>query len=49
MYGFFRVVTRLPAGRLADPRPLLLGCGLRPVRSASRLGGFLVSELWAAP
>ncbi|WP_422929115.1 class I SAM-dependent methyltransferase [Singulisphaera sp. PoT] len=49
MYGFFRLVTRLPASRLVDPRPSLLACGLTPLRAERRLGGFLTSELWASP
>ena len=49
MYAFFRAATGLPAGRLVDPRPLLMAAGLTPVRREERLGGFLVSELWASP
>lgn len=49
MYGFFRLVTHLPATRLTDPRPLLLACGLTPGRTVRRLGGFLTSELWSSP
>lgn len=49
MYGFFRLVTRLPATRLVDPRPLLLASGLTTLRAERRLGGFLTSELWSSP
>jgi SAM-dependent methyltransferase len=49
MYGFFRLVTRLPATRLVDPRPLLLAHGLTPLQAEWRLGGFLTSELWSSP
>ncbi len=46
MYAAFRLATRIPAGQLADPRPLLRAHGLVPEREARRLGGFLVSSLW---
>ena len=46
MYAFFRVVTRIPAGRLADPAPHLAAAGFTPVSRRERLGGFLVSTLW---
>lgn len=49
MYGFFRLVTHLPATSLTDPRPLLLACSLTPMRAERRLGGFLASELWSSP
>jgi SAM-dependent methyltransferase len=48
MYAAFRAVTRLPAGRLADPRPHLRAAGLTPGAVAPSLGGFLVAELWHA-
>jgi SAM-dependent methyltransferase len=46
MYLFFRVVTRLPAGRLADPAPLLAARGFTCVTETSWLRGFLTSRLW---
>ena len=46
MYAFFKVATRLPAGRLVDPRPALRASGLALVREDCRLGGFLVASLW---
>ncbi len=46
MYAFFRVATRLPAGRLTDPDPLLRACGLVPEHIESRLRGFLSARLW---
>lgn len=49
MYGFFRIAARIPAAHLVDPRPLLLACGLTPLRAERRLGGFLTSELWSSP
>jgi SAM-dependent methyltransferase len=49
MYSFFRLVTRIPAGRLADPAPFLRAQGLTPEREERRLGGFLVASLWRRP
>ncbi len=49
MYAFFKLVTRLPAGRLVDPDPLLRQCGLTLDREDSRLRGFLSARLWAKP
>jgi SAM-dependent methyltransferase len=46
MYAFFRLVTRLPAGRLAEPDELLRRCGLRLDREETRLRGFLSARLW---
>lgn len=48
MYAFFRLTTRLPAGRLVDPNPLLHAAGLTLVRERCRLGGFLTASLWRA-
>ena len=49
MYAFFKLTTRLPAGRLVDPDPLLRAAGMTPVRERSRLGGFLAATLWRRP
>lgn len=49
MYGFFRLITRIPAGRLADPAPFLRAQGLTSEREERRLGGFLVASLWRRP
>ena len=46
MYAFFKVATRLPAGRLVDPRPSLRAEGFALVRENRRLGGFLAAGLW---
>lgn len=46
MYAFFKLATRLPAGRLVDPGPALRAEGLALVREKRRLGGFLVASLW---
>ncbi len=46
MYLFFRVVTRIPAGELVDPDPLLARHGLTRGPSRERLGGFLTATLW---
>ena len=48
MYAAFKVATRLPAGRLVDPDPLLRAAGLTLVSVRSRLGGFLAASLWRA-
>jgi SAM-dependent methyltransferase len=47
MYGFFRLTTRLPAGRLTDPAAPLAAEGFRLVAEESRLRGFLSARLWA--
>jgi SAM-dependent methyltransferase len=49
MYAAFRLTTRIPAGRLADPGPVLRGSGLVVEREVRRLGGFLVASLWRRP
>ncbi len=46
MYGFFRLITRLPAGRLVDPTPLLRRCGMSLEHEETRLRGFLSAQLW---
>lgn len=46
MYAFFRLTTRLPAGALTDPAPLLAANGFALVDEASRLRGFLSARLW---
>lgn len=46
MYAFFRLTTRIPAGRLTDPAPLLAAAGFRPEAEAKWLKGFLSSRLW---
>ncbi len=46
MYAFFRLTTRLPAGRLVDPNPALAAAGLTLVHERRRLGGFLAASLW---
>ncbi len=49
MYAFFKLATRLPAGRLVDPNPFLTAAGLTPGRERRRLGGFLTASLWHRP
>jgi SAM-dependent methyltransferase len=49
MYGFFRLAARIPAGRLADPRPFLRAHGLTLEREERRLRGFLATSLWRRP
>jgi SAM-dependent methyltransferase len=46
MYLFFRVVTRLPTGRLSDPAPLLAAHGFACVAETSWLRGFLTARVW---
>ena len=46
MYAFFRLTTRLPAGRLSDPAPLLAAEGFAPAAEVTRLRGFLSARLW---
>jgi len=46
MYAAFRLTTRIPAGRLADPAPALRAAGLEVVREERRLDGFLTATLW---
>jgi SAM-dependent methyltransferase len=49
MYTFFRIVTRISAGELVDPKPALRQAGFTPVAQRQRLAGFLVSTLWERP
>ncbi|MBP3960615.1 class I SAM-dependent methyltransferase [Gemmata sp. G18] len=46
MYAFFRLATRLPAGALIDPAPLLAAEGFGCVSEVERLSGFLSARLW---
>lgn len=46
LYGFFRLTTRLPAGALTDPAPLLAAEGFSLASEESRLRGFLSARLW---
>ena len=46
MYLFFRIVTRLPAGRLTDAAPLIAARGFVPVAEMSWLRGGLSSRMW---
>ncbi|VTU02466.1 Methyltransferase type 12 OS=Granulicella mallensis (strain ATCC BAA-1857 / DSM 23137 / MP5ACTX8) GN=AciX8_1681 PE=4 SV=1: Methyltransf_18 [Gemmataceae bacterium] len=46
MYAAFRLTTRLSAGRLVDPSPMLAGAGLKFVEERTRLHGFLTAQLW---
>lgn len=47
MYAFFRLTTRIPAGRLADPAPALAAHGFRLCAETAWLRGFLSARLWA--
>jgi len=49
MYGFFRIVTRLPARRLTRPDPLLEQAGFRLVGRRTTEWGLLQADLWARP
>ncbi|VTR94666.1 Methyltransferase type 12 OS=Pedosphaera parvula (strain Ellin514) GN=Cflav_PD6498 PE=4 SV=1: Methyltransf_12 [Gemmata massiliana] len=46
MYAFFRLATRLPAGALIDPAPLIAAESFARASEVSRLGGFLSARLW---
>jgi ubiquinone/menaquinone biosynthesis C-methylase UbiE len=46
MYGFFRVVTKLPASALVSPQPFLRQSGFVRVRHAEFDWGLLCAELW---
>ena len=46
MYGFFRVVTRLPARRLTRPDPLLEQAGFRLLGRRTTEWGLLQADLW---
>jgi ubiquinone/menaquinone biosynthesis C-methylase UbiE len=49
MYAFFRVTTRIPADRLANPDPHLLAQGLQRTHTRTLLGGWLQADLWELP
>ena len=46
MYGFFRIVTRLPASSLVPPQPFLRRSGFVRVRHVEFDRGLLCAELW---
>ena len=46
MYGFFRIVTRLPAKQLTAPDPLLNQCGFMLRRRVEREWRLLRSDWW---
>ena len=46
MYAFFRLTTRIPAGRLIDPAPYLTAHGFALESEVTLLRGFLSSRLW---
>jgi hypothetical protein len=46
MYGFFRIVTKLPASALVSPQPFLRRYGFVCVRRAEFDSGLLCAELW---
>ena len=46
MYGFFRIVTKLPASALVSPQPFLRRNGFVRVRRAEFDWGLLCAELW---
>ncbi len=46
MYLCFSLTTRIPALKLANPRPFLEANGLALEREEHRLGGFLTASLW---
>lgn len=46
MYAFFRLTTRIPAGRLTDPAPLLTEHGFALEAEPAWLRGFLSARLW---
>jgi hypothetical protein len=46
MYGFFRVVTKLPASSLVSPQPFLRQHGFVRVRREEFDHGLLSTELW---
>ncbi len=48
MYAVFRLVTRMPNGRLTDPAPLQRAAGFRLEAEAAWLRGFLSARLWTA-
>ena len=46
MYGFFRIVTKLPASALVPPQPFLRKSGFFRVRRVEFDRGLLCAELW---
>jgi SAM-dependent methyltransferase len=46
MYAFFRLTTRLGAGHLTDPAPLLAAEGFGLAEEVARLRGFLTARVW---
>ena len=46
MYAFFQLTTRLPAGALTDPAPLLAANGFARAAEKTRARGFLSARLW---
>ncbi len=46
MYRFFGLTTGLKTRRLVDHRPLMRTAGFQLMRSNTRAGGLLISELW---
>jgi SAM-dependent methyltransferase len=48
MYAAFRLVTRMPNGRLTDPAPLQRAAGFRLEAEAAWLRDFLSARLWTA-
>ncbi len=46
MYACFKLITRIPAVGLVDPKPFLEKEGLMLEYEERRLAGFLVSRLW---
>jgi SAM-dependent methyltransferase len=49
MYAAFRLITRLPTGRLVNPSPILAGAGLEYGEERTRLHGLLTAQLWRKP
>ncbi len=49
MYAFFRAATRLPAGSLADPNPVLRANGMERLAERTWQGGFLSAAVWRKP
>ena len=46
MYLCFTLLTRIPAGSLADPGPILRAHGFTARHEVRQLGGFLLASLW---
>ena len=49
MYAFFRFATRLPAGSLVDPNPMLQANELERLAEHTWQGGFLSAAVWRKP